>query len=88
MADVLTNKIVTIRKEQQCWGCTESFPKGTRLRYSKHVDGGVFQSAYWCRVCDATYDDDMDPYGDGIGFGEAIEWYTWEENDKKLPRTY
>lgn len=88
MADVLTNKIVTIRKDQQCWGCTESFPKGTRLRYSKHVDAGDFQSSYWCRVCDVTFDKYKENYEDGIGFGDATEWDDWKRNANKLPRTY
>lgn len=88
MADILKDKIVKIRKEQTCWGCAGKFEKGKGLRYVVAVDGGNFNSSYWCRICDVTWLEHQEPYDDGIGFGEVKEFDSWYDNSRHLPRTY
>lgn len=55
--DILQNKIVTIRKEHECWGCCESFQAGKKMRKFVSVDGGDFQASYWCEKCDKRLED-------------------------------
>lgn len=88
MATVIKDKIVKIRKKQQCWGCAETFEKGTHLRSVTATDGGDIGTAYWCRICDVTYQENADYNDDGIGLGECKEWDSWHDNARLLPRTY
>ena len=39
--DTLKDKMVTTQKEHTCWGCGIKHPKGTRMRYTVCVDGGI-----------------------------------------------
>jgi hypothetical protein len=65
----LENKDVITRKEHCCFGCGRKFPKGSKLNFSKTVDGGEFSSAYWCKTCSEYWYKYMSGY-DEIGFGE------------------
>ena len=51
MSDILVDKMVVTRKKHKCWGCAETFPAGTNLRYLVNVDGGDFAASYWCKTC-------------------------------------
>ena len=88
MPDVLKDKVVKTRKEQTCWGCAETFDKGTSLRFNKVVDGGHISSTYWCRICDVTWFDQHYDHDELIGFGELTEFDNWHDNARLLPRTY
>lgn len=52
--EVLKNKVVTTRKEHQCFGCNEIYPPGTKMEYTVSVDQGDFLTAYWCLICIAV----------------------------------
>lgn len=58
------------RKPHSCWGCAQSFPKGSTLVKIVSVDDVIY-SSYWCSVCDAYYQT-LDSYAqeDGIMFGD------------------
>jgi len=86
MSDILTDKMVTTRKNQSCWGCAREFPVGTRLRKTVIVDAGDFNSSYWCEVCltiwsECGYRDD-----DGISQGDlkSGDPISWEELRKQI----
>ncbi len=51
MAQPISIKKVVTRKEHRCWGCGDTFPKGSNLEYTTYVDGGRISSAYWCDTC-------------------------------------
>jgi len=38
---LLTQKIVTTRKEHQCWGCAKHFPTGSKLWYVRSEERRV-----------------------------------------------
>lgn len=88
LADLLKDKIVKTRKAHTCWGCAEKFEKGTHLRSVTAVDGGDISTSYWCRICDVTYQEHADPNDDGINLGGCLEFDSWHENARLLPRTY
>lgn len=86
---VLRDKVVKIRKAQQCWGCGEHFGVGTKLRHQTDVNENGFCSTYWCKVCDETVSQSYDEQVDcGIGFGNVKDYYGWEENLQTIKRTY
>ena len=83
--DTLVDKEVTTRKEHHCFGCARKFKKGSKLRYCKVIDGGVFDSAYWCPVCLKYWEKYMG-YSDEIGYGElkSEDYKGWEEIRKEV----
>ena len=56
MSVCLTSKVVKTRKPHRCYGCYQSQPIGSLLRYeSGTVDGGMW-SRYMCEVCQEIWD--------------------------------
>lgn len=86
---VLRDKVVKIRKSQNCWGCGERFEVGAKLRHQTDVDENGFCSSYWCKVCDVTAKNSYDEQVDcGIGFGVVKDYCGWDENLQIIERTY
>ncbi len=48
---VLSNKIVTVRKERDCMNCGEVVKKGTRARVQFEIYDGESHSATFCNKC-------------------------------------
>jgi hypothetical protein len=74
--DILKDKKVKTRKSHVCHGCGHSYPAKTEMRYVTSKDGGVINSAYWCKTCNEVIEKIYD-YVDlenGIGFGEIKDW--------------
>lgn len=89
MTDILTYKIVKTRKPHKCWGCTEQFEKGVKLRYQVSVDNGEFDRAYFCKVCEVTIRESYEELIDcGIGFGDVKDYFGWDENLQAVERTF
>lgn len=82
---ILDYKDVKIRKERHCCGCARKFEKGSTLNFVKSVDGGEFNSAYWCKTCSNYWNKYMDN-GDEVGFGElkSEDFERWEEIRKEI----
>jgi len=71
---VLKDKIVTTRKDHQCFGCLKMFPAGSRMAYQFNVDSGDTSSIYTCRPCAEimkTTDPD-DPWSGAFCEGYAV----------------
>ena len=49
--DVLSEKIVKIKKEHICHGCVRSFAKGTKMKKIVCTDEGRLINSYWCKDC-------------------------------------
>jgi hypothetical protein len=76
--------MVTTRKEQKCWGCAETYPKGSRLQVINSVDSGQFHVGYWCDTCREYWQEHM-LHGEAIDMGELKdqdpeEWNRIKEN--------
>jgi|SRR6478672_113203 len=57
----LSEKTVVTRKPHDCWGCGESFPPGSKLRYIFSIWQDEPCSIYYCDLCDHLTDiDDCD----------------------------
>lgn len=70
----LFDKVVTIRKPHQCWGCGAELKKGSSMRVVETVDNGEFGRAYWCKQCDDFVRGLADwQKQDGFAFGEVLE---------------
>ena len=71
--DILTTKIVKIRKSHNCWGCMRKFDKGEEMQYIVAVDDGEFNSVYWCEECQEFIRTLSDwEKEDGFAFGELL----------------
>jgi hypothetical protein len=51
MAQTLTSKTVTIRKERQYYSCYRNFPIGTKMNYWTGIYEGDFNVCYSCLTC-------------------------------------
>lgn len=80
MIEVLTSKMLIIRKPHKCFGCLKEIKKGERARYSVSVQDGRFAHVYLCEECD-DYISDLDPrdYEDGFLEGEIGDMRSEEE---------
>jgi hypothetical protein len=56
MATIISQKIVTIRKQHQCFACLRRFPTGTIMR-SQVNDYDGWCCAYSCQTCDKLMGD-------------------------------
>lgn len=80
MTDVLTDKVVVTRKSHQCWGCGDTYEKGSKMRYNTYAEDGTMFSAYWCETCNHIMQNHYDYWDlqDGVGFGDI------KQNDLEL----
>ena len=83
--DILESKDVITKKEHNCFGCGRKFSKGSKLNFTKSVDGGEFSSAYWCKTCQEYWERNM-KYCDEIGYGElkSEDFEGWEIIRKEI----
>lgn len=73
MSDTLSLDLVVTRKPHRCWGCVETFAKGTKMwRHVGKSDGELF-STYTCEPCQAEMDEACrrDPYLADAGLEEG-----------------
>lgn len=73
---VLEHKTVTTRKEHECFGCCEKFPKGSKMEYNVTVDQGDFGSYYLCLDCvEKLKEIENWVFEDGFSAGEIKQYY-------------
>jgi hypothetical protein len=51
MNQVLREKLVTTRKEHQCWGCLKVFPAQTQMLLQAVLNEGSVSNEYTCKDC-------------------------------------
>ena len=71
MMNILSDKIVNIRKPHKCDACGRMFEKGTKMRRQVNTGEGMCQW-YECQTCQillAKYCDDFDD-----GYGECEQY--------------
>lgn len=81
----IDSKKVVTRKPHKCWGCCREFPKGSELLRVTGTDGGEIASVYWCKVCDAIFQEFG--IGDtGVTEGEIRDGdpESWEADRKRI----
>lgn len=63
---ILSNKIVTVRKERECSNCFRKVKKGTRARVQTEIYDGKLHCATFCQECCIAMakDDDGEAYID------------------------
>ncbi len=77
--ETLTDKKVKIRKSHYCWGCAKKFNKGDFMQYIVNIDGGEFNSAYWCMDC-IKFMDTLDEWEtEDLRYGELSEYDEYKE---------
>lgn len=73
---VLSDKIVTARKESPCCECLTPTQKGERVRSLSAVFGGELRSYRWCSACcqafSLAFSDDPDEYEKAIDERNAV----------------
>ena len=70
--------LITTRKPHRCWGCVETFPKGTRMwRWSGKSDGALL-TTHTCEPCQVVIDRacklDRHLAEEGLDEGCVREW--------------
>jgi len=53
---ILSHMKVVTRKQHECWGCCEVFPKGTPMHRVVNKDGRLL-TTYWCVPCQDFIDE-------------------------------
>ena len=82
MPEFINSLVVKTRVPHVCWGCGDTFPKGTEMLCITSSDMGKIASSYFCSVCDETMAESKDDFrDDGIGFGDLK---TWREENKRV----
>lgn len=69
MTTIIESKMVTTRKEHQCFGCRRIYPAGTEMEHSVQVDDYLFH-IYLCHDC-LNYLDTLDSWERAEGFCEG-----------------
>lgn len=84
MSTTLTYRMVTVRKDRQCFGCLQSFPAGTQMRYWSGIYEGGFNSGYTCQTCEEITGLCKDDYDDGYPEGDVAEMLQPGETTQQL----
>ena len=76
--DILSDKIVTTRKQHMCNACARVFPKGTTMRRQVNTSSGIV-SWYECSTCQILLSKHRSHFeGDGLCYelcvNEALEY--------------
>lgn len=50
--NILSDKIMKIRKKHQCWACLRSFDAGSKMARQVQADLGGIGNCYTCVTCD------------------------------------
>ena len=48
---LISQKNVITRKDHQCWGCGNLYPKGTEMEANTSTDCGKIFTVYFCDKC-------------------------------------
>lgn len=70
MSYVLKNKEVKIKQAKTCWGCGEKKHSGSHMTYVVTVIDSVFDTTYWCEVCNTYLIENSEYFDDGVRFSE------------------
>lgn len=70
-----SNKIVKVRKEQQCFSCFRKFPKGTQMDSWSWCLDGDWNHGYTCETCVKIIDAHRysEEFIDGVPEGYVLE---------------
>ncbi len=81
----IKNYTVKTRKPHSCFGCADEHPKGTNMEIIVWAEDGYISKNYWCDVCRAFWDKNMDA-DDTIDPGDLKREYPdeWEAMKQKV----
>lgn len=83
--NIISQKIVKINKDHNCWGCMRLFPKGTEMQSVVAVDCGEINRVYWCDDCQEYINNmDYEDYRNGFSFGELLNDDEYRNKIKEL----
>lgn len=57
MGEHISSKIVTIRKDRECFTCCRSFPKGSKMLASTNTSEGDIYTLHVCTTCNDLYNE-------------------------------
>lgn len=57
MSEILSSKVVSIRKPQTCWGCLKKYPVGSQLLSMAIAQDGTVTQSYTCEYCESVMKD-------------------------------
>lgn len=73
MSYIITQKEVTTRKEQKCFGCARIFPRNTKMLRETVKDDIIF-TAYLCPTCqEVMFERSGDDFCEGDLYELAVE---------------
>ncbi len=84
MSYIISQKEVTTRKEQKCFGCGRNFPRNTKMLRSCVKDDVVF-TAYLCPTCRYIASRELesgDEFCEGDLYERAVEMEAEKEKQK------
>lgn len=74
MGKFLKEKYVKTRKEQVCWGCTNTFEKGSLMLCNTSIDGISIFNSYFCKECVDKINKINWKEDDCLGFGDLLDY--------------
>lgn len=88
--EILSEKVVKIKKPHICFACGRTFPVGTMMTYQVNVFDGDFCSIYTCNTCSQLFIKKQHELWDDLDsvFPEFCVDYALQQNGYETPEQW